>query len=107
MALISRQSEMLSVPPRPLVACRLVDRVPMTCFLTKMAAEKTIRSSLPGLWLCEATLPPARVGGARVTTASRDAPAALLTAGAAERRPPRKWRAPRPWRAAVPRRGTF
>jgi hypothetical protein len=55
MSISSLQSEMLSVPPRPLVACRLVDRVPMTCFLTKMAAEaseKTTRSSLPGMNLC-------------------------------------------------------
>jgi hypothetical protein len=57
-------SEVLSVPFRPLVLCRLlVDRLPLVVFLTKMAAvasEKTIRSSFPGimLWLCEATLHP-------------------------------------------------
>jgi hypothetical protein len=68
----------------------LVDRVPMACFLTKMAAvasEKTICTSFPGimLWLCEATLPPApieRRGGARVEIASRGAPAAEKVAGA-------------------------
>jgi hypothetical protein len=73
MPLTSFHSEMLSVPPRPLVACRLVDRLPLVVFLINENGSGGIREGNQGR------------------------PGAGCSAGPVGRRLPRKWRAP--WRA--------